>query len=50
MSILILTPNINVVNITMIDANAYHIACKLKETQVFAVSIKNLEFQAAKKS
>lgn len=33
----------------MIDADAYYAACKLKRAQVFIISIRDLEFQAAKK-
>ena len=28
----------------MIDADVYHLACQLKRAQVFAISIKDLEF------
>ena len=34
----------NVKNIVIIGANAYCLACQLKKTQVFTISIKNLEF------
>lgn len=34
----------------MIDVNTYYVTCKLKEAQVFTISMKNLEFQVAKKA
>lgn len=33
----------------MIGANAYYVACCLKKTQVFAVSMKNIQYQVEKK-
>ena len=36
--------DIDVVNITIIDVNTYYSACKLKNSQVFTISMKNLEF------
>lgn len=47
--IFILKYDENVIIIAMIDANAYFIASKLKKAQVFAVFIKDLKFQVAKK-
>lgn len=38
------------VNIAMIGANAYCMACKLKKTQIFAASIRDLENQAEKEA
>lgn len=32
------------INVAMIDADAYCIACKLKETQFFTISIRNLDY------
>ena len=34
----------------MIGANAYHATCKLKKTQVFAVFMKNLDYQVEKEA
>ena len=34
----------------MIGADAYHLACQLKGAQVFAICIRNLEFQVEKKA
>lgn len=34
----------SVINITIIGANVYYVASKLKRAQVFAVSVGNLEF------
>lgn len=34
----------------MINTNIYYLACKLKKTQIFALLIKNLEYQAKKKA
>ena len=45
---LISTLNKNVINIVIIDADTYYVACKLKRVQVFAISMRDLEFQAAK--
>ena len=52
MPTLILAPTFekNVEDITMIGADAYHLACQLKRAQVFPIFIKNLEFQAKKKT
>ena len=54
-SLLISTPEIMIsilstkeVDIAMISANAYSTACKLKKARVFAVSIKDLEYQREK--
>lgn len=33
-------------NITMVKANQYYIVCYLKKAQVFAISIKNIQYQA----
>ena len=38
------------VDVAMIGANAYRAACKLKKAQVFAVSMKDLEYQAEKEA
>lgn len=32
------------------SVNGYHLACKLKKFLVFAISIKNLEFQTKKEA
>ena len=40
----------NIEDIVMIDANAYCLVYQLKQAQVFAISIKNLEFQVEKKA
>ena len=40
----------SVVDVVIIGADTYHVACKLKGAQVFAVSIMNLEFQVAKEA
>ena len=40
----------DVVHVAIIGADAYRLACKLKGAQVFAVSMKDLEFQAEKKA
>lgn len=48
--ILILTLGIKKLYITIISANAYCAACKSKRAWVFAVFIKNLEYQAKKKA
>lgn len=34
----------------MINAGTYHKACKLKKVQVFAISMKNLEYQIYKEA
>ena len=44
------TPGIKEVNVAMIGADAYQTACKLKRPQVFAVSMRNLEYQAEKEA
>ena len=49
-SILTLTLDISVVNVAMIGANAYYATCKLKQAQVFAASMRDLEFQIAKEA
>ena len=38
----------SVVDVAMIGADAYCTTCKLKEAQVFALSLRDLEFQVAK--
>lgn len=38
------------VNIAMIDANTYHAACYWKRAQVFAVSLKDLQYQIKKEA
>ena len=38
------------VDVAMIGADAYCAACELKTAQIFAVSIRNLEYQAEKKA
>ncbi len=49
--IFISTLDKSVINIVIIGADAYcHIAYKLKKGQIFAVFIRDLEFQAAKKA
>lgn len=48
-STFISTFNTDIVNVVIIDVDIYSLAWKLKKAQVFAVSIKNLEFQAKKK-
>lgn len=50
LKIKILILNIKKVNITMINADAYWIAWKLKKAQVFTASIRNLEYQAKKEA
>ncbi len=45
-----LTLDIKEVNITMIGADAYCVACRLKRAQIFAVSMRNLEYQAEKEA
>lgn len=37
-------------NIAIIGTDAYRTACKLKDAQVFAVSIRDLEYQAEKET
>ena len=37
------------VDIVIIGADTYYLACRLKRAQVFAMSIRNLEYQAEKK-
>ena len=49
-SILAPTFEKNVKDIAMISADAYCLACQLKSAQVFAISIRDLEFQAEKKA
>ena len=36
--------------IAIIDANAYYLACYLKKAQIFAISIRDLEFQSKKET
>ena len=38
------------IDVAMIDVDAYYAACRLKEAQVFAVSMRNLEYQAEKEA
>ena len=45
-STLALTFGKNIEDIAIIGANVYCLACQLKKTQVFAISIRDLEFQA----
>ena len=40
----------NVEDIAMIDANAYFLAYQLKKAQVFAISIRDLEFHTEKEA
>ena len=47
-AIKILEPKAKDIDIAMIGANTYCIACRLKEAQMFAVSIKNIQYQAEK--
>lgn len=47
---LISTPNIDIVDVAIINVDTYYAACNLKEAQVFAVSMKDLEFQATKEA
>lgn len=49
-STFISTFNIVIVDIAIIDADAYYAACKLKGTEIFVFSIKDLEFQIAKEA
>ena len=49
-SILILKLDKNIINITIISANIYYAANKLKKTQVFIISMRNLKFQVIKKA
>ena len=44
------TSNTKDVDIAMIGADAYRAACRLKEAQVFAVSLKDLQYQAEKEA
>ena len=37
-------------DIIIIGADEYYLGCQLKKAQVFAISIKDLEFQAEKKA
>lgn len=46
---LVLTFRKNIKDIAMIDGDAYHLAWRLKKAQVFAISMRDLEFQAEKK-
>ena len=38
------------IDIAMISANVYHAACHLKRVQVFAISVRNIQYQAEKKT
>ena len=38
------------VDVAIIDTDAYHVAYRLKKAQVFAVSMRDLEYQAEKKT
>lgn len=38
------------VDVTIIDIDTYYVTYKLKKTRVFAISIRNLEYQAKKKA
>lgn len=49
-STLISTHNKSIVNVILIDVDAYCTAYKLKRAQVFAISMKELEFQATKEA
>ena len=49
-SILAPTFRKDVKDVAMIDANAYYLACQLKWAQIFAIFIRDLEFQAEKKA
>lgn len=40
----------SVVEVTIIGSDAYYITCKLKKVKVFAIFIKDLEFQAAREA
>ena len=43
-SILISLFDKSIVKITIIDTDAYYLACKFKKAQVFIIFMKNLEF------
>ncbi len=43
-------PNTDIVNVAIIGADAYCATCKLKGAYVFAVSMRDLEFQVAKEA
>lgn len=45
----LLTLAIRKIDISIIGANIYYTACKLKKAQVFTISIKDLEYQVEKK-
>ena len=45
-----LKPKAKNINIAIIDMNAYFIACCLKKTQVFAILMKDIQYQAEKKA
>ena len=42
--------NTKEIDIIMINANTYCTACKLKSAQVFAISMRNLKYQAEKET
>lgn len=48
-SIFVLTPGKNIMNIPIIGINAYCTTCKLKKAQVFTLFIRDLKFQIGKK-
>ena len=43
-------PKAKDIDIAMIDADAYHAACRLKKNQVFAVSMRDIQYQAEKEA
>ena len=45
-----LDPKAKDIHIAMIGADAYYVACRLKRAQVFAVSMKDIQYQAEKKA
>ena len=49
-SIPIPTLDKSLVDVAMIDADAYRAICNLKRAQVFAISMRDLEFQVAKEA
>lgn len=38
------------INVAIIDVDAYHVTCKLKRAEIFAISIRNLEYQVKNKA
>lgn len=44
------TPKVQDVDKAMIGADAYQAACRLKRAQVFALSMKNIQYQAEKEA